>query len=251
MTKYIYEPKGRAKEYCELALNLYRGCSHGCTYCYAPKMLHMSPKIFHEEPEPRLAVLANLEREAAAFKGREVFLCFSTDPYQPIDDEHQLTRQAIKVLHAAGCKVRILTKGGHRSERDFDLLAARPELSFYGATLTFTEHLNPNHKGVYSPEADDFEPYAACPGERFEALYRAHNLGIPTWASLEPVIDPEQTLSIIQGTHKYVDMYKIGRWNYDKRANEIDWKKFAREADTLLKGLGKQYYIKKDLEVYL
>lgn len=237
----IYEPKGRAREYCELALNLYRGCSHGCLYCYAPNCLHISPEVFHGEPEPRLGVMAHLEKAAREFKDREVFLCFTTDPYQPIDDDYAITRQAIKVLHAAGCRVRILTKGGFRSERDFDLLSARPDLSFYGTTLTFLEN----------GDSLKWEPNAAIPSTRLAMLVKAHNLGIPTWASLEPVIDPTQTLALIEWSAPFADMYKIGRWNHSKRANAIDWATFAREAVALLESLGKQYYIKKDLGIYL
>jgi DNA repair photolyase len=240
MAGNIYEPRGKAREYCELALNLFRGCTHGCTYCYAPTMLHMTREDFHAKSEPRYKVLAALEKEARQFKGREVFLCFSCDPYPP-DDPDQMARQAIKILHAAGVKVRILTKAGKTSERDFDLLAARPDLSFYGATLTIQN----------IEESENWEPRAAIPWHRIEALEHAHAMGIPTWLSLEPVLDTEETLNLIADTAHCVDMYKLGKWNHDKRANNIDWAAFVREAIRIFEIWERPYYIKKDLAVYL
>lgn len=127
----IYAPKGKAAEYGDLALNLYRGCSHGCTYCYAPSVLHMGREEF-SKPQVRPDILPALKDIAGRYEGQNVFLCFTCDPYQTIDDEHQITRKAIKILHAADVTVRILTKGGERSERDFDLLGPGDA---YGATL--------------------------------------------------------------------------------------------------------------------
>lgn len=132
----------------------------------------------------------------------------------------------------------ILTKGGKRSERDFDLLGKNDT---YAATLTFID----------KRLSAEFEPYASLPKERFDALLKAHDLGIPTWVSLEPVIDPAETIKIIRQTSDYVDMYKIGVWNYDKRANELDYSGFVRKAIELINSTGAQYYIKKDLAKYL
>jgi hypothetical protein len=49
-TSIIYESRGRAREYCELAANLYRGCGHGCEYCYAPAAIHMARDEFYHPP---------------------------------------------------------------------------------------------------------------------------------------------------------------------------------------------------------
>jgi DNA repair photolyase len=89
------------------------------------------------------------------------------------------------------------------------------------------------------------------PTERIKALQEAHSLGIHTWASLEPVIDPDQSLELIRQTKDFVDEYKIGRWNHDPRADRIDWKTFAEEAVELCREFGKRYYVKKDLAIFL
>lgn len=135
----------------------------------------------------------------------------------------------------------ILTKGGKRAERDFNLLAKNPALSSFGVTLTFAK----------LSDSEKWEPGAATPIQRACSLYNAKDMGIKTWVSLEPVIDPQQTLEIIRCTLQSVDMYKIGKWNHDKRANEIDWKAFVQEAVEILERHGKEYYVKEDLRAYL
>jgi DNA repair photolyase len=96
-----------------------------------------------------------------------------------------------------------------------------------------------------------FEPHAALPIERFLALEEAHDRGIETWVSLEPVIDPSETLYIINRTHSYVDSYKIGKLNYRPEAKKVDWTKFVREAVNLLESYNKKYYIKKSLQGHI
>ncbi len=65
------------------------------------------------------------------------------------------------------------------------------------------------------------------------------------------MIDPEQSLELIRETKDFADEFKIGRWNHDPEADKIDWKAFAGDAVALCQKLGKQYYIKRDLAVFL
>ena len=243
MSTIIYEPKGKAAEYSPLAANLYRGCSHGCVYCYAPSATRREKEIFHNEPAVRKNVMKQFEKDCIELAGdpRPVLLSFTTDCYQQLDETERLTRMAIQLLHANNLKVSILTKGGKRSERDFDLLAANPELSSYGATLTF----------VGDPETAKREPHAAPTSERIKSLEKAHLMGIPTWVSLEPVWAPEDTFAIIRHTHNFVDMFKVGKLNYHPQQKETDWEQFAMEVVELLDEVGANYYIKGDLRKYL
>ncbi len=234
----IYEPQGRAGEYAELAANLYRGCPHGCLYCYAPAATRTSRTAF-AEVRPRKDALGQLERDAKRlrFDSREVLLSFTCDPYPPLDDELQLTRRAIGILHAHGLAVNVLSKAGLRCTRDFDLLAESPR-SRFGTSLT-----------LRSKEASRvWEPGAAPPAERLAALQRARKLGIRTWASLEPVIDPQQTLSIIWEAAPWVDVFRIGKLNHHPHASRIDWPEFRRRAAELCERLGVHYALKADLK---
>ena len=237
----IYKPQGRAGQVGEYAVTLYRGCSHGCKYCYASKMAARFGWGPFNTPEPSKDVIANILKAAHKYRGREVFMCFSTDCYQPIDVKFRLTRQAIKILHDNEVAVRILTKGGKRSERDFDLLAARPNLGCYGATLTFLD------EGL----SKTWEPGAALPESRLAALEKAHRSGIKTWASLEPVIDPDQSLALIKRTHKYVGLFVIGKWNYNALAKNIDWHAYVHGAIAQCEKYGTAYYVKQDLAKHI
>ena len=233
----IYKPQGKAREYAALALNLYSGCSHGCLYCYVPRLQRRTREEFMQS-ECRWGVTTALAREAIKHAGKSVLLCFSCDPYQPDDVMYGLARHAIQILHSHRVKVNVLTKAGMSSISDFDLLGRGDK---YGASLTFNS----------DEDSIKWEPNAALPMSRINALQAAHNIGISTWASLEPVIEPAQSLTLILKAAPFVDEFKVGRWNHDPRAEEIDWRDFAQKAVALLKRLGKRYYVKKDLRRYL
>lgn len=246
MRPLIYTPSGRAGEYSNhgYAANLYTGCTHDCKYCYVPSVLHMDREAFHSETA---AVPFVLERLAADMKrvGRlpePIFLCFTCDPYSgtgPFTDPCSITRDAIDIIVNSGNRVNILTKGGSRAIKDFGALERSG--SMIGATLTFLD----------DDLSREWEPGAALPGERVHMLRCAHDSGIETWASIEPVIIPEQSLKIMRLSAPFVDIYKIGKWNHDKRANDIDWHKFANDAVALCESLGKKYVLKQDLLKYL
>ena len=239
MGVYVYQPKGRAGEYGEWALNLYRGCNHGCKYCYVPMIRKIKACDFHSCTDERKFNFKKLEQEIRGHSGKPLFFCFTSDPYHRGDTN--LTRWAIGKCHENGVPVIILTKGGIRSDRDFDLLSRNPQLSKYGASLTFSDF----------ESSREWEPLAAPPLDRIASLKKAHKLGIPTWASLEPVIDPKQSLELIRLTSDIVDEYKVGKINYNPVSSTIDWYKFASDAVSLLEGLNKKYYIKEDLRKYL
>lgn len=243
-TSIIYEPQGRAAEYSPLAANLYSGCDHRCEYCYAPAALRTTPEK-HAIPKQRKDLIANLRKDAdkleRAGDKRQILLCFSCDPYQKFDDGYgSTTRQALNILFSRNLNVAILTKGGKRSERDFDLLAANKEKIKYGATLVFAD----------DAEALQREPGAAPTSERIAALKKAHDLGIRTWVSLEPVFSCADTLELINRTHKFVDEYKVGILNHHPHSKTINWHKFKIDVIEKLESLKKPYYIKKDLLKY-
>lgn len=246
----IYETSGRAREYFELAANLYGGCEHACLYCYGADVLHKNPKEYFKRGVPKSDVLEILERDAARLSRkneiRHILLSFVTDPYQPAEMEFRLTRRAIEILHKNGLAVAILTKGGFRAMHDFDLLT---KADCFGVTLTFLD----------ANRSREWEPGAAVPIERAETLKHAKARGIPTWVSLEPVIDPAETLTLIATTASYVDVFKVGTLNYinklppelKRQVKGINWKKFAQDAIKLLDSLGVNYYIKRDLAKHI
>jgi DNA repair photolyase len=133
-----------------------------------------------------------------------------------------------------GLRFTILTKGGTRALRDFDLLEGYPGARF-GSTIIFTDQ----------KDADHWEPNAAPVKDRIEAIREAHRRGIPTWVSLEPVIDPQQALQLIETLHPVVDHWKVGKLNYRKLP--VDWLRFREDAREMLDSLGADYYLKTSL----
>jgi len=236
----IYEPRGRAREYAPLAVNLYSGCEHGCVYCYAPTVLRRGAEEFHKAAVPRSNILKRLQKEGERRQGprERVLLCFTCDPYPPETGTNQVTREAIRILKENGWPVEVLTKGGTRACRDFDLLGPGDA---FASTLTFLDPV----------QSAKWEPKAAPPLDRLAAIRKAYSLGIPTWVSLEPVIDPEQSLEIIRATHDMVDLYKVGKLNYHPAAQGVDWGAFGHAAEALLRRLGKRYYLKADLRAHM
>ena len=240
--KIIYETHGRAREYFELAANLYLGCGHACPYCYGPDVLHMTPAAFFKDPRPRKNVIEYLTQDAAVLAGqgerRPILLCFVTDPYQPLDVKLQITRQAIEVLKGKGLSVAILTKGGRRATRDLDLLGPGDQ---FGTTLTF----------IVEEERKQFEPGAAPFLERIESLAAAKERGVRTFVSLEPIFDYETAVEIIEQYHTVVDFWKVGKLNYMAQAKEINWPVAAEKIIAALKKVKASFYIKKDLAQYI
>ena len=98
--KVIYEPAGKAREYSPLAVNLYRGCGHKCEYCYAPRILRMSTEGFHNPTQRKKDLIKKIEADVKELSQKgctdPILLCFTCDPYQPIDVEYRLTRRVIR-----------------------------------------------------------------------------------------------------------------------------------------------------------
>ena len=81
--KPIYEPKGKAKEYGDYAINIYTGCPHECFYCFAPSVLRKIKDDFHRCVEPRKNIVEEVKKQIEREKitGKLIHLCFTCDPY--------------------------------------------------------------------------------------------------------------------------------------------------------------------------
>ena len=234
----IYEPKGAAKEYCDLALNVYTGCTNGCYYCYAPAVLHKHREDFHAAAILRPAVTPErvaYEISNHHFEGRTIQLCFTCDPY-PANTDTTPTREIVRAIKKAGANVQILTKNPTAALRDLDLLT--PDDSF-GTTLT----------AFGADSSIQWEPNAELPSARLGALLSAHTAGIKTWVSFEPVVDANDTANLLYIViqNQLADVVKIGKMNYAETAKPIDWAEFGRDAEKMCKAGGQAYCIKDGL----
>jgi hypothetical protein len=135
--------------------------------------------------------------------------------------------------------VAVLTKGGKRCLDDLELFQKWSDKRVkIGATLT----------AMSIPLSLKWEPGATTPQERIDALRTLHESGVTTWASIEPVFDPAESLAVIKASLPFVDGYKVGKLNHV--ANTTDWKAFCISAVELIRAAGKKLYVKNDLRPF-
>jgi DNA repair photolyase len=167
------------------SINPYRGCEHGCVYCYArPSHAYvgLSPGLdFETKLFYKADAAAILEKELAApsYKCSPIMIGANTDPYQPIEKTHKVTRSLLEVMLRHKHPVTITTKGALVA-RDVDLLA---ELARDGLTRVMFSipTLNNDMKRV-------LEPRAAAAGARLKAMRTLADAGVPVGVLVAPII---------------------------------------------------------------
>ena len=167
------------------SINPYRGCEHGCTYCYARPShayLNLSPgldfetRLFYKQDAARL-----LEQELAApgYRCSPITIGANTDPYQPIEREYRVTRSIIEVLAKYRHPFSIITKSA-MIERDIDLLAPLAAQQLVYVMVSVTTLSNELKRTL--------EPRTASPAARLRAIRRLHEAGIPVGVMVAPII---------------------------------------------------------------
>jgi DNA repair photolyase len=231
----IYEPSGKAREYSPLACNLYEGCNHGCKYCYAPGIRRML-RSQYLEPKPRKGIVENFRKECHGIE-KSILFCFMTDPYNKAEKKERLTRQCLEIARDQGAKIKILTKS-NLVLRDIDIFKEMRDRIKIGMTLTFCDE----------KKSKEWEPGAISPSERIKTLMELKSHGVKTWASFEPVIEPEESLLMMRESLDVVDEFKIGKLNnFQGIDKKIDWNDFLDRALKIIRPSGKHIYVKIDL----
>lgn len=218
------------------------GCSHGCRYCYAPHAIQKSSEQFFCNPQPRPGIVDRLEKQLSKeYVDDQTLLSFVGDVYCESGEEGPATvRKVLNTLYDHEVPVAILTKGGSRCLRDADIFRKFGKSIMVGATLTF---MDPTLSRAW-------EPNAALPQERLNTLDALRKSGIKTFASFEPVINPEESLAVMRKSIEMdcIDLYKIGKLNGMKSIEKnIDWSAFLQSALDMLRSAGKEIYVKDDL----
>lgn len=203
--KAIYSPKGAAAEYGKAGCNFYNGCPHNCSYCYLKRGVTSKTlgktdvtlkKCFHNEQHALEVFHKELFRDLDYLKQTGIFFSFSTDPL--IEQTQLLTLCAAKAAVLQGVPVKILTKAsGYREWTSIlgELNEEQRRMIAFGFTLT---------------GCDDMEPGAPSNAERIRAMKELHFCGFRTFASIEPVINPDKSLEIIGATTNHCDLYLVG-----------------------------------------
>ena len=228
--KPIYEPKGAAKEYGDLAINIYQNCDNACYYCFAPSVLHKAKEQFWGPVRVREGIVEATKRqiENEHITGKLIHLSFACDPF-PRRADNTPTLEIIRLLKEYGNHVQILTKGDGRAA-----LPLLDENDWFGVTVSCMGRL-----------AESAEPGALPPEGRLWQLVDAKHEGIKTWVSFEPVLCPDDVMNVIRVYHNFIDKAKIGKLNY--HPSDIDWKKFGQDVEKLCTDLGMDFYIKDSL----
>lgn len=238
--KAIYRPRGPAREYAELALNPYKGCTHACVYCYNAKRYGANGAFFRSA-QPRDNIIEAVERDcqylATALGDRcpEIHMTFLGDCYQPAELDLCLTRQIIILFIKYNLPFTILTKSP-LILRDVDLLGPYKK---FRAGFSFTT-VNPD-------EARAWEPGLLDVGQRIHTLQQFAGFGKPVWVSLEPVMRIESTLGVIEELKTIPDFYWIGALNHHKPPEPINKLTATNRIGAALTQFGCKFQFKNSL----
>ncbi len=167
------------------SINPYRGCEHGCIYCYARPshaFLGLSPGLDFETRilvKPEAAKLLEQELAKPGYRPAVIAMGTNTDPYQPLEKRLRITRSILEVLFECRHPVAIVTKSA-LIQRDIDILAPMARQGLAAATVSLTT-LDPRLSRV-------MEPRAAAPARRLETIRALSQAGIPTGVLVAPMI---------------------------------------------------------------
>ncbi|MEW9918787.1 PA0069 family radical SAM protein [Marimonas sp. MJW-29] len=174
------------------SINPYRGCEHGCVYCFARSThayLGLSPGLDFETrliARPQAAEVLRRELANKRYRVAPIAIGTNTDPYQPVEKDFAIMRECLNVLEEAGHPTAIVTKGS-LIERDIDILArmARRGLIRVGISVTTLD----------AKLSRLMEPRAPSPARRLQTIRRLAEAGIPVRVMASPMIpaltDPE------------------------------------------------------------
>ena len=167
------------------SINPYRGCEHGCTYCYArPAHAYMglSPGLDFESKlffKPEAAKLLERELSKPGYRPENIQIGGNTDPYQPIERKLMITRSVIEVLDRFQHPFSIITKSALIT-RDIDLMAPMAAAGLARAAVSITT--------LDRKLARSMEPRAATPERRLDAVRKLTDAGIPTVVMMAPIV---------------------------------------------------------------
>jgi len=208
------------------SINPYKGCEHGCIYCYARPShayLGLSPgldfetKLFYKDNAPELL---GKELTKPSYRPQVIALGANTDPYQPIEKELGVTRSILEVLNEFHHPVSIVTKSA-MVERDIDILAAMAKRNLARVFLSITtlDHEISRH----------LEPRTSAPARRMEAVRTLSAAGVPTGVIVAPVIpaltdkDIEAVLEAAKDSGAESADYVVVRLPFEVKTLFVEW----------------------------
>ena len=282
----IYQPQGAAGEYAKWAINLYHGCSNGCTYCYNRR--GVLSHVFGDKPELAAPIVKSRDRQINYFlelkkltahdpipdvvienctnvairsciyidtkrigvsrliEDGGVFMSFTCDPLDAEDNVQNYTLYAVKILLRYDIPVTLLTKN----------VAWLKEDKWKILLKEYPKHIccSNNHAlltiGFTITGKDELEPNAPSTAKRIEALRKLHDeYKIKTFVSLEPIIDLHSASEVIKKTYKITDEIRIGVQSPIKkdRYDPNEFVGFIAAVKTLARGLDCRFMVKESM----
>ena len=193
----------------ERSINTYKGCSHGCSYCYArPSHAYwgLSPGLDFETrifSKPDAAVLLERELSARKYVCKRIHVGGDTDPYQPDEKELRITRGVLEVVARFNHPISVITKS-NLITRDLDILGPMGREKLASAFVSITT--------LDRSLARAMEPRASTPAKRLEAISRLAEAGVPVGVGFAPVIpglNDHELESILEAAAKAGDLPRL------------------------------------------
>lgn len=250
--KAIYTTKGAAYEYGRVGCNFYTGCPHNCEYCYLKRGITGKAlgktdvtlkKCFKDEEDAFQVFVREIKKHKDECLLHGVFFSFTTDPMIP--ETRWLTMRAIVACRTEGIVPTVLTKCAtflEDDERILPMLVALPKQTRRYVRIGFT-----------LTGRDDMEPNASTNAERIKAMEQLHTLGFSTFASIEPVVDWESSLRVIEQSLPFCEHYKIGLRSGVKKDyyNVVDTYKSIVTAKQVIMNAGRTVYFKESVRNWM
>lgn len=210
----------------DASINAYRGCEHGCAYCYARpthSYLNLSPGL---DFETKLFAKTNAAEQLRVELAKPGYVCTpinlgaNTDPYQPIERRYRITRQLLEVFLETGHPCTIITKNA-LVERDLDLLVELARKKLVHAFVSVTS--------LDNRLSSRLEPRASAPHRRLEAIAALNAAGVPCGVMVAPIIPAltdvylEEILERAAAAGAPVAGYTVVRLPYELKDLFDDW----------------------------
>ena len=282
----IYQPQGAAGEYAKWAINLYHGCSNGCTYCYNRR--GVLSHVFGDKPELAAPIIKSRDRQINYFlelkkltahnpipdvvienctniairswiyidtkrigvsrliEDGGVFMSFTCDPLDAEDNVQNYTLYAVKRLLKYGIPATLLTKNVAWLKED----NWKKLLKEYPKHICCSTHHALLTIGFTITGKDELEPNAPSTEKRIEALRKLHDeYKIKTFVSLEPIIDLHSASEVIKKTYKITDEIRIGAQSPIKknRYNVMEFISFVVALRSLANNLDCHFMVKDSM----
>ena len=215
-------------------MNLYRGCCHGCLYCDSRSACYQNPDF--DRVKAKMDAL-RLLRDDLARKAKPAFITMGSmsDPYNPFEEELQLTRHALELIDAYQCGVAAATKSDLIA-RDIDLYRLIQDHSPVICKLTVTT--------TDDALAEKIEPHAPPPSRRLRALEELAKAGIFSGVLLMPVLpyvedSAENVLSVVDSAARAGARFVYAAFGVTMRDGQRDY--FLNGLDRAFPGMGERY----------